>query len=148
MLWPVTFSCCTKYLPQFIGQSLLDHTQQSRVGCSCKGTNIPTSLISPLIFPGTMCLINISTSLGKENSASSGPISLVANYVKIEAMGSVWDLKLKLTFEWKTYGHIFFIVMDILLDLHSLWIGYGIRTLHGKAGVISCPQIFHRNGGM
>jgi len=73
---------------------------------------------------------------------------MVANYVKIEAMGSVWDLKLKLTFEWKTYGHIFSIVMDILLDFHSLWIGYGIRTLHGKAGVISCPQIFHRNGGM
>lgn len=66
MLWPVTFSCCTIYLPQFIGQSLLDHTQQSRVGCSCKGTNIPTSLISPLIFPGTMCLINISTSSGKK----------------------------------------------------------------------------------
>ena len=47
---------------------------------------------------------------------------MVANYVKTEAMGSVWDLKLKLTFEWKTYGHIFSIVMDILLDFHSLWI--------------------------
>ena len=73
---------------------------------------------------------------------------MVANYVKIEAMGRVWDLKLKLTFEWKTYGHIFSIMMDIVLDFHSLWKRYGIRTLYGKTGVISRPQIFHSNGGV
>ena len=40
-------------------------------------------------------------------------------------MRSVWDLKAKLTFLWKTYGHIYFIVMGILLDFPSLWIRYG-----------------------
>ena len=50
---------------------------------------------------------------------------MVANYVKIEPMGSAWDSKLKLTFVWKTYGHIFSIMMDILLDFHSLWIRSG-----------------------